>query len=154
MVYKLCPGPMSFLTRHSGLSTRCHSIGSRLPVTLRRNVNHTQKLHQLCRGSVYALFVWIWYDYTWKTKLLLAGHDEMTWEPTNCQRHNPVPAYGRTRSPIANRGFCMAWIKQCNRSCLRPRYQRSVVQGLTVLVLCTEYSPVWRYSRLLLRGTH
>lgn len=139
---------MSFLTRHGGLSTRCHSIGPDMPVTLRRNVNHTQNFHQLCRGPVYALFVWIWYDYTWRTKLLLAGHDEMTSEPTNSQRQNPVPAHGRTRFLNANRGFCMAWAKQCNRNCLRPRNQRSVVHGLTLLVLRTEYRPVWRRSRL------
>jgi hypothetical protein len=56
VLYKLFPEPMSFLTRLSGLGARCHSVGLGMPVTLRRNVNHTQSLRQLSRGSVYALF--------------------------------------------------------------------------------------------------
>lgn len=72
----------------------------------------------------------------------------MTWKPTKCQRQKPVPAHGKMRIFIANRGFCIAWVKQCNRNCLRPRNKKSVVWTLTHLVLRTEYVPVWRYIRL------
>lgn len=69
---------MSFLTMRSGQSTRCHSIGSHMPVRPEETSTMRRILHQLSRGTAYTWFVWIWYDYTCRTKLLLVEHDEMT----------------------------------------------------------------------------